>query len=164
MLWWPAYAQTWVLPLDAPAASALIAFHTAHRGTPTEEELPKGKPLFTGVVKPAGVSILSRRVDYPENALPRMRLELTDTPRGCILVIHYQLFLSSLIFLVFWSLVCLVITLYLWWGKGQAWSGLAALALGLFNYLFFMVSFNRQISKSTRALQEVFEDLLPSED
>ena len=159
MLWWPYHEQTWVLPLDALEARELIAFHTQGKSATEQDQLPKGKVLFTGSIEATGPSTIARKVDYPENALPNMQLGLTDTPRGCILSITYRLFLSSAIFLSFWSLISLLTAGYLWWGKDQTLMGGVALTAGLLNYFLFMVSYNRQIKKCEAALQEVFEDL-----
>lgn len=161
MLWWPQHAQTIVLPIGGLTASELLKFHT-RAPQPAQEEVPgplKGKPLFNGTITDTSFTI-SRRVSYPENALPVVRGRIESSSRGCIIHLRYQPFRSSIIFLCFWMLIGLCLAFFFWMGnKGPLWIALALASLPI-NYLIIVVNFTRQVRRTNEDLYAVFKDVL----
>lgn len=161
MLWWPQYSQTIVLPIGGQTALELLKFHT-QAPSPAEEVEPdpfRGKTLFNGYIHTSGFTI-SRRVSYPENALPLVKGQIEKTSLGCIIHLHYRPFVSSMLFLGFWLLVALALGLFFWLVKDNLPYALIAFAALPVNYLIIVINFNRQVKRTNEDLYAVFKDVL----
>lgn len=111
--------------------------------------------LFNGWVK-EGKFRISKKVKHPENYLPLIIGSIEGTSRDSLVFIKYVLFPSSRMFLVFWSVVALLLALFFIHIHDQFLYGLVALAGGIGNYLITMVNFNRQVEESRKVFTALF--------
>ncbi len=125
---------------------------------PVSLSVKKGETryLFNGSVE-RGRFIISRKVDYPNNYIPLITGWVEDSTRGCILFLKYRLFFSSLIFLIFWSVVCILLSLFLFFMAGETTYALIALAAGATNYVVTLMNFHKQYSLSRKLLLKAID-------
>jgi hypothetical protein len=122
---------------------------------PSEDDVAQNRHRFNGRVSAAGFSI-SRRLSYPDNYLPLIRGRVEKIPGGCLVHIRYNLFFSSRIILIFWTLLSLAAAVALFW-RGQPLGAVPALLFGLGNYGVTMANFRRQLHLSEAELMKVLE-------
>ncbi|WP_224996675.1 hypothetical protein [Cesiribacter sp. SM1] len=151
----PYKQETFVLPYPAEEALNRLRPHTR----PVEEGFEfstaeEKRFLFNGVVK-KGIFRISRRVQKPENFLPLLLGRLETTSVGCLLFVSYRLFFSTAMYLVFWSVVCLLLTLF-FLIYHQAWLYAAiAFGTGCVQYIIAIKNFSWQVNRSRQELEKV---------
>lgn len=150
----PVYQETLVLPLSARETAWRLKQLTrpVEKGVEYPEELEM-RFLFNGWVEENHFR-LSRRVQQPENFLPLMAGRIEGTSVGSILFVHYRLFFSAALFLFFWTVICLLLSLFFLFFHQEYLYAAIALGLGIGNYLVATKNFHLQIRNSRKALEE----------
>ena len=150
----PLYQETLVLPFSAQETAWRLKQLTRplEKGVEYPEELEISF-LFNGWVKKNRFR-LSRRVQHPENFLPLMAGRIEGTSVGSILFIRYRLFFSAALFLIFWTVISLLLSLFFLFFHQQYLYATIALGLGMGNYLIATKNFHLQIRNSRKTLDE----------
>ena len=139
-----------------PIATDEVLIKLARVTRPVSLSVKKGetKYLFNGTIARTGFTI-SRRVDYPNNYLPLVKGTFEDSSRGCILFLQYDLFFSSRMFLLFWSGLSVLISLFLFSYAQENTYALIALGGGVANYLVTLMNFKKQLNISKKLLFDI---------
>ncbi|TRX50412.1 hypothetical protein FNH22_25560 [Fulvivirga sp. M361] len=153
----PRKRETVVLPITTDEVLIKLARVTRAVSLLTKKEGPQH--LFNGTITNAQFT-LSLRIDYPNNYIPLIKGRFEDSSRGCILFLSYDLFFSSLLFLVFWSVLSVLISLFLFFYAQESTYAFIALSGGLANYVVTLMNFKKQFFQSKQLLL----DVLVSED
>ena len=143
--------QTRTIVLPHPAHRVMAGIRRLVRTPQTSAEAP-AEWLFNGVVSSRSFSV-SRRIHAYQNFLPVMNGRLEDTSLGSILFVRYRMFGSSLGFLIFSSLLIMVVGLFFLIMDSNLPYFLFSLALLTINYIVAIAGFNRQVSISQRLLE-----------
>ena len=110
--------------------------------------------LFNGTLK-KGRFRLSRRILKPENFLPLLIGQLEDTSVGSLLFVQYRLFFATAMYLVFWSVVCLLLSLF-FLIYHEAWLyATVSFGIGCVQYIIAVKNFNWQVRQSRQVLEKV---------
>jgi hypothetical protein len=152
----PFKEETIILPYPAREARRRLQRLTRPVGeglayTTTEER----QFLFNGLLKGERFRI-SRKLVRPENFLPLLVGHIEATSVGCLVFVRYRLFFATAMYLVFWSVVCVLMGLFFLIHQ-EAW-GYAAIAFGLgfIQYLIAIKNFSLQVKRSRTALDQAF--------
>ncbi len=150
----PYRKETMVLPI--PVGEALA--HLSKVTRPVSRSVKKGETqfLFNGSVE-QGRFTISRRVDYPNNYIPLIKAYVEDSTRGCILFLEYSLFFSSFMFLVFWSVISVLLGLFLLFYAHEINYAMVAWGAGILNYVVTLMNFRKQYTISRKLLLEALE-------
>ena len=151
----PYQQETFVLPYAAAEALNRLRPFTRPVDKGYEYSEPDEKRfLFNGVIYTNSFRI-SRIVLKPENFLPLLVGRLEATSVGSLLFIQYRLFFSTTLFLVFWSVVCLLLTLF-FLIYHEAWLyASVAFGIGCVQYVIAVKNFSWQVGRSRRELEKV---------
>lgn len=106
--------------------------------------------LFNGLIGEKGFRI-SKVIDKGDTFLPLILGEIEETPRGCIIFMHFRLFPGAIFFLVFWTLLLLAFSAYFLFVTQNYFNGSICLFLTIVNYLVSMLFFHRQVQSSRKA-------------
>lgn len=112
--------------------------------------------LFNGWVKKYRFR-LSRKVNRANNFLPLMSGRIESSSMGSIVFIQYRLFVWTLSFLIFWSVLTSLIALYFFVYERIYINAIFSLLLGLANYAVAVLNFHKQVKISSRTLHEVLQ-------
>lgn len=156
MVWFPVKQETLVLPYGLPEAEARLQMALEPPDDnwglpyPSQPQAP-----FTGRISGPNFRI-SRSIRRPESFLPLLKGHLEATRHGSLLFIRYQLFPSTLGYLLFWTVVSLGLAV-LFFGSAQnyLYGSIAGLLAGA-QYLIALKNFLLQVKRSRQALQQVF--------
>ncbi|AHM60636.1 hypothetical protein D770_11895 [Flammeovirgaceae bacterium 311] len=151
----PYKQETFVLPYTADEALKRMRVHTRPISGEYEFSTNEEKRfLFNGVVK-KGIFRISRRVQKPENFLPLLLGRLETTSVGSLLFVSYRLFFATAMFLIFWSVVCLLLTLFfLIYHQAWLYAGIA-FGTGCVQYIIAIKNFSFQVNRSRQELEKV---------
>lgn len=154
----PLKDETIVLTLTAEEVEEVLWFHTY----PVKEgalmpEKPEIEFLFNGWVRNNKFK-LSRKVRSPENFLPIIHGRIEETSLGSLVFVQYSLFFSSNFFLVFWSVVTLLLTIFFIVFHDMVLYGAIAFGVGVSNYIIALANFNIQVKKSSQLLLKVLNE------
>jgi hypothetical protein len=147
MILFPIISETLVLPFAPEVVSARLQRVTRADA----EEVEPEDYRFNGIVESDKFRI-SRKVDAPENYLPLMAGEVEATSMGCIVFLSYRLFFGSFMFLVFWSVVTLLLGLFFLIYPREIHYALLSFGAGFTNYLLTIINFRRQRRMSREVL------------
>lgn len=155
MILLPLKRETIVLPFSAEEVEKKLWFHIFPI-KPGETMPDKRDELFllNGWIKDRKFKV-SRKLRSPENFLPMMQGSIEETSRGSLLFIQYNLFFSSIFFLIFWSVITLFMTFFFIYFYGILLYGVISLLLGVGNYVVAVANFNIQARKSRAVLEEI---------
>src|SRR5690606_2187888 len=158
MLGLPLKNETIVLSLAPEEIEEVLWLHTY----PVEEgALMPDKPeidfLCNGWVRDNKFK-LSRKIRTPENFLPIIHGSIEKTSMGSLVFVQYSLFFSSNFFLVFWSLVTLLLTIFFIVFHDMVLYGAIAFGVGVSNYIIALANFNIQVKKSSQLLLKVLNE------
>ncbi len=151
----PYQQETYVLPYAAEEVLNRMRLYTR----PIEKgfeysRTDESRFLFNGIVSGNGFRI-SRRITRPENFLPLLVGKQEATSVGCLLFVSYRLFFSTTLFLVFWSVVCLLLTLFfLIYHEAWLYASIA-FGVGCVQYVIAVKNFNWQVKRSRQLLEKV---------
>lgn len=148
----PFHSETIVLPYDAREVADKLwkITYPISEG----EEIPDRQRKtfkFNGWVKNEKFRI-SRQIKAPENFLPIICGTIEATSSGSILLVRYKMFFSSKVFLIFWSITTLLITLFFLISYKIYIYAFLSFSIGIVNYAIAIVNFNIQVKKSKIAL------------
>ncbi|MEK6476106.1 hypothetical protein WJR50_01185 [Catalinimonas sp. 4WD22] len=124
-----------------------------------EEWMPdvhEDKLLFNGWVKKENFK-LSRKVSRANNFLPLISGRIESSSIGSIVLIRYRLFMWTLSFLIFWSVLTGLFALYFFIYERIYINAIFSLLLGVANYVIAVLNFHKQVKLSSRILHEVLE-------
>ncbi len=116
---------------------------------------PEHQPLFNGKVEKDSFR-LSLVINKADSFLPLIKGKVEPTPSGCIIFLDFTLFSGSVFFLIFWSVVTLVMGLFFFMAAGEPWFALITFGVGIGNVLFAWIHFKRKVKQS----QKIFHDML----
>ena len=153
----PYFQETLVLPFSG--AETHRKLRQATRPLEIGAEYPAAVEkmfLFNGVVKENRFRI-SKKIRHPENFLPLIVGRIEGTTTGSILFIRYRLFFSSALFLVFWSVICILLCLFFLIFYHKYLYSAASFLIGICNYVVATKNFHLQIRSSRRALNEALK-------
>lgn len=119
-----------------------------------KDETPSA--LFVGKILKDTFKI-SLRINSPDNFLPIIYGKVEQTSIGSIVFLKFKLFFSSLMFLIFWSSVCLLAGASLVFIAGETLYGCLAFLIGLINYAVTLTNFNRKVRHSYQVLMEALK-------
>lgn len=112
--------------------------------------------LFNGWVKKETFK-LSRKVSRANNFLPLISGRIERSSMGSIVFIRYRLFVWTLSFLIFWSVITSLFALYFFVYERIYLNAIFSLLLGMANYVIALLNFHKQVRLSSRILHEVLE-------
>lgn len=150
----PYFQETLVIPWSGEETVRKLkqATRPLEKGVDYPDEIEKGF-LFNGWVKENRFRV-SRKIKHPENFLPLIIGRVEGTSAGSILFVQYNLFFSSALFLVFWSVITILLSLFFLFLEKNFIYAAAAGTLGLLNYIIATKNFHLQIRSSRQALNE----------
>jgi hypothetical protein len=110
--------------------------------------------LFNGIVGLSGFRI-SKVMDRGDTFLPLLLGKVEETPRGCILFLHYKLFPGAIFFLSFWTAILLATgAFYVFITPNYIYAAIAV-GLTILNYLIALFFFNRQVKSSRKIFRKL---------
>jgi hypothetical protein len=145
----PAYRETIVLPIAAPVVFERLALSTSNK-VPESNEI-----IFHGWVKPDRFR-LSLRQRRPSNYAPIISGQIETTSNGCILFIDYKLMPSMRVFIMFWTLLIILGSLFSGFQFKNVAYTMSGLAIIAFIYGIVWSNFNLQRKPSHEALLRLF--------
>lgn len=159
----PYQQETFVLPYAAEEVlNRLRALTRPVDGEFEYSYAEENRFLFNGIVSRQGFRI-SRKISKPENFLPLLSGRLEATSVGCLLFVSYRLFFATTLFLVFWSVVCLLLCLF-FLIYHEAWLYAAiAFGVGCVQYVIAVKNFGLQVQRSRQALEKVLFSKQPGD-
>ena len=113
------------------------------------------KHLFNGWVR-KNKFCLSRRIKQPDNFIPLMQGKIDETSLGSIVFIRYRLFPSTFYFLIFWSVLTLMIALFFFVIHNLVIYGVISLGLGILNLAITIAKFRKETRKSRMLVNDFF--------
>ncbi len=116
-------------------------------------DVPEQNFLFNGWVKENHFR-LSRKILRPDNFLPIIDGRIEGTSKGSIIFLKYRMFFATITFLVFWSVVTLLIAFYFYLFEKIYLYAALSLLIGVMNYVIALLNFKKQVRISSRILQE----------
>lgn len=111
----------------------------------------EGTKTFQGMLEEDRFRI-SQRILQPNNYIPLIEGEVEATRHGSLVFITYKLFFSSFMFLAFWSVICMALTIFLALSAEEYLYASFALGLGALNYVITILNFNKQVVISHQLL------------
>ncbi|AWW33173.1 hypothetical protein DN752_13050 [Echinicola strongylocentroti] len=111
--------------------------------------------LFNGKINEDSFR-LSKVVKRADSFLPLIKGKIEPTRAGCIIFLDYQLFPGASFFMVFWSIVTLVMGMFFLFGQEEPMFAAVSFAVGLGNVFFAWSHFKRKVKKS----QQIFHKML----
>jgi hypothetical protein len=153
----PLYQETFVLPFDGQETSRRLkqVIRPLEKNVEYPEEV-ETKFLFNGWIKGYRFRI-SRKIRHPENFLPLIIGRIESTSVGSILFIRYRLFFSAALFLIFWTVISLLLGLFLLILQQEYLYAAVAFSLGIGNYVIATKNFHIQIRSSRKMLNEALK-------
>lgn len=150
----PIARETWVLPYDEEETfKKLWKVSKPVKAEDSIPDVPEHHFLFNGWVRKNRFK-LSRRNIRPDNFLPIIDGIIEGTSKGSIVFLRYRMFFATIAFLVFWSIVTMLIALYFYiYEKIYLYAAISFL-LGIANYVIAVLNFKKQVKISSRALKE----------
>lgn len=151
----PRKRETIVLPFPAREVYERIwkSVKPVQDGILTLDE-PDQQFLFNGWVKQDKFSI-SLKVARPQNFLPVITGIIEETSTGSIIFVKYRMFPVSKAFLLFWSVITLLIALFFGYMDRYIFATVS-LVLGVSNYAVAVANFSIQVRRSSRVLRSLF--------
>lgn len=113
-------------------------------------------PLFNGYFKD-GKFRLSLLVRSSQNHLPLVKGEIEDTSRGSIVFLRLTLFPAAKLYLIFFSVLALVIGLIFLLLSHDPYIGVGAFGVGVLNYLILTINFRRRAKETIAALEDLLD-------
>jgi hypothetical protein len=154
-LWWPEKNETLVLPLSRAQVCNVLDKNIR----PLEKGYRRYDPafLFNGWIKKEKFCI-SRLIRHPDNFLPLINGHIDATSRGSLLYLRYRLFPSTLYFLIFWSILTVMMAVFFFVVYGLFWYGIVSLSLGAMNYLVTILKFNKEFQRTQLLIRQLFNE------
>jgi hypothetical protein len=107
--------------------------------------------LFNGRIQEPAFRI-SRMLRSPETFLPLVVGSIEPTSTGCLVFLRYRLFPSTLGFLIFWSVICLLLGFFFLLIHQELLYALLTFAIGAGNFLISLKNFHLQLRVTRRIL------------
>ncbi|WKN45942.1 hypothetical protein [Tunicatimonas pelagia] len=152
----PAESETLVLPYSGKEVFERIRQVTR----PLEPYLPLSVQeedfRFNGVVETDEFR-LSRKITRPNSFLPIIIGKVAPTSKGCLVFLSYKLFSSTLLFIGFWSVLTLLISLYFFFYEKLYGYGSIAIVIGIFNYVIALLNFQKQVKISRQLIKHTLQ-------
>lgn len=153
----PLYQKTIVLPINEQETAWRLeqVIRPLIKDVEYAEEA-EASFLFNGWIKENQFRI-SRKIRHPETFLPIIIGRIEGTSVGSILFIQYRLFFSAAMFLIFWTIVCLLMSLFFLILHQEYIYAAVAFGLGLSNYIIATKNFHIQVRDSQKTLNEALK-------
>jgi hypothetical protein len=149
----PTYSETFILPAEHSTVIQLL------------EEVLDAEPLqqfqrqntdylFRGKLTDEGFTMMpvTGKTDY---FIPVIKGKIEDAKESCIVFVEYQLLAVTKIYLVFWSLVLISLTIYFFLVNINIRNGLIVLLIASVNIAITLVGYRRQVKLSSNVLKRV---------
>lgn len=91
---------------------------------------------------------LSKKLSRPDNFSPVIKGTIESSSKGIIVVVKYRLMFSTKVFLVFWSVLLLFLSIFFILQYNAILYGVIAMAMGIINYLIVYINFKKQVKIS----------------
>lgn len=101
---------------------------------------------------------ISRKLSRPDNFSPLLKGIIDSTSKGSIIFMNYRLMFSTRMFLIFWSVILLLLSLFFILKYNAYLYGAIAFGVGVFNYVIVYFNFKKQI----RISREQFINMMNS--
>lgn len=154
---WPKTIETWVVPHRPEMVCAIMkrkVKEVNRQSLSMEDEHEQQHYLFNGKVYAERFTI-SRKIDRPDNFIPLIKGEWIGSDKGSLMRITYQLFGSTLMFLGFWTIVCILSSLLMAFFYQEYMLAVSVLLIGLLNYWVSISNFKKRVKECRKVLQEV---------
>lgn len=151
----PFHTETFVSALSKKEVLGHLSKVTAEVNYLDKRTQGGSQLLFYGMVGQKGFRI-SKAIQKGDTFLPMLLGKVEETPRGSIIFLKYKLFPGAIFFLAFWSVILLAFSGYYFGVTAQYLYGSICLGLAIFNYLFALFLFQRQVKSS----REIFYNLI----
>ncbi len=113
------------------------------------------KWLFNGRIRDNTFTV-SLIIKQPQNYLPLVKGNIEPTTFGSIVFLKYKLFFSTNLFLIFWTILSFLLTLFFLIAYDKYVYALLSMLFGISNYLITMANFNKQVKKTQQVFHELF--------
>lgn len=148
----PYYHETLVLPLASENVIQILLEQTFVKGVSLS-----ANQKFTGIINSDSFRI-SEKISRPDNFIPLIKGKIEKTSKGSIIFTSYNLLFSTALFLSFWSIITLMLTLiFLFQFDQPIYSGISFAAF-VFNYLFTAANFHRKVKSARQTFYSLFTD------
>ncbi len=154
MYLFPVAYETLVLPYDEREVFRKL-WKVTKPSRPEEPvpDVPEHHFLFNGWVRQDRFR-LSRVIVRPNNFLPVLDGKLEGTSKGTLVFLRYHLFFATVVFLVFWSVVTVLVALYFYHFEQIYLYAAISLLSGIANYVIAVLNFKKQVAISSRMFKE----------
>lgn len=88
---------------------------------------------------------ISKKLARPDNFSPVLKGTIEESSKGIIIVVKYRLMFSTKLFLLFWSIILLFLSIFFILQYDAFLYGVIAMATGVINYLIVYVNFKKQV-------------------
>lgn len=150
----PSKSETIVLPYSAAEVTLKLDGATKPIGEEHEIPIEEDDFIFNGKILENSF-VISRKVDYPQNFLPLVTGKVDDTNNGCILFVKYKLFYSTLFYLIFWTVVCVLLGIFFIVAHREFLYAAIAFGFCITNYFIAMANFRKQVNLTKNALMRL---------
>lgn len=106
--------------------------------------LPENKKVFIGWLEGDKFKI-SKKLIRPDNFVPVIQGFIEASSKGVIIILKYRLMYSTKMFLLFWSLILLFLSLFFTFRYEVYLYGIISLGVGVLNYLIVYFNFRKQV-------------------
>lgn len=145
----PAKDETIVLPID---------FITVFNKLVNQIDMDNGNPnkLFNGRIN-NNIFKISQKIKRPDNYIPLIIGKIEETSKGSIIFLKYRLMFSTKMFLIFWSVILILLTLFFSiMYEAYLYAGIAAV-LGGINYAIVYYNFKKKVKINHELLIKLLE-------
>ena len=151
----PVEHETWVLPHnEGEVFRRLWKVSKPIEKTSDIPDVPEHHFMFNGWVRKDHFR-LSRKIIRPDNFLPIIDGRVEETSKGCIIFLKYTMFFATIVFLVFWSVITLLIALYFYLIEKIYLYAIISFTIGIINYTVAVLNFKKQVKISSHTLKSV---------
>ena len=120
---------------------------------PINQDMPSEGLVFQGVLEDDRFRV-SEKIKQPNNYVPLIEGSVEPTSHGSLIFITYKLFFSSFLFLSFWSVICMGLSIFLALSVRNYIYAALALGLGILNYVITVLNFRKQVTISHALLMD----------
>ncbi len=160
MYYLPFSTETMVLPFGMNEVRNRLKAATLSVNKADDVEEQKINPdhtiLFNGRIVDNKFTV-SLKIKHPQNFLPLVKGNIEPTTFGSIVFLKYKLFFSTNLFLIFWSILSFLLTLFFLIAYHKHLYAFLCLLFGISNYLITMANFNKQVKKTHDVFHRLFE-------
>lgn len=149
MIFIPSKNETLVLPFDHPTVLHKLMKNIDSVG---DQRLM----VFNGWIKTNTFKI-TQKIKRPDNFIPVVDGLIESSTKGSIIFLRYRLLFSTKMFLIFWSVLLLLLAIFFGVEKDSYYYAAIALLVGVVNYLIVYMNFKKKVKTTHELLLKVLE-------